>query len=133
MAFKVGFDKPLNARWRFFLPELVAEIKASIRREFDTAGGEFTRSWSLKNVHVAPGEESVIIESNHPFAFIQEMGGRVPDRYPVRAKAMHWMSGGEHVFAKRAKGFTLRPRGFIAAAVTKWAATEKGVDVEWKD
>jgi HK97 gp10 family phage protein len=51
------------------------------------------------------------------YAAIHEFGGTVPDRYPVNGKALHWMSGGQDVFAKFARGFTMPERSFLRSSL----------------
>jgi phage gpG-like protein len=54
------------------------------------------------------------------YAAIHEFGGTVPDRYPVNAKALHWMSGGQDVFAKFARGFTMPERSFMRSSLADY-------------
>jgi len=127
----MGFDAPLRPRWKFMLPELISEIKSSIRREFKQHTGGFAGSWKLSNLRLTADKKGIHINSDHPAAKIQNDGGDVPERVAKRAKAMHWMSGGEHVFAKRAKGFTLPGKKYVQKALERWTGT--GINVEWAD
>ena len=132
---KSGFDKTLafNFRWKNALPELISEIKKSIRREFTERTGQFARSWKLSDLHVRKSgrQETLEITNEHPAARIHEFGRRVPDRVPRRAEALRWMANGEAVYAKRARGFTLRPRGYVQKAIDRWGG--RGIDVDWKE
>ena len=51
------------------------------------------------------------------YAAIHEYGGEVPDRYPVNAKALHFFAGGDEVFAKFARGFTMPERSFLRSSL----------------
>jgi hypothetical protein len=55
--------------------------------------------------------------STAPYAGAQEFGATIPDRYPVNAKAMHWTSGGQDVFAKFARGFNLPERSYLRSSL----------------
>ncbi|MGH3430898.1 MAG: hypothetical protein ACRDQZ_25570 [Mycobacteriales bacterium] len=49
-----------------------------------------------------------------PYGLAHEFGANIPERVPINAKALHWITaGGEHVFAMRAKAFTLPERSFM--------------------
>jgi hypothetical protein len=52
------------------------------------------------------------------YAAAQEFGAQIPDRYPVNAKALHFFVGGQEVFAKFARGFTLRERSFLRSSLS---------------
>lgn len=52
-----------------------------------------------------------------PYNAAQEYGAVIPDRYPVNAKAMHFFVGGKEVFAKFAKGFTLKERSYMRSSL----------------
>ena len=54
------------------------------------------------------------------YAAIHEFGGTVPDRYPVNAKALHWVSGGKDVFAAFARGFTMPERSFLRSSLADY-------------
>jgi hypothetical protein len=48
----------------------------------------------------------------------QEFGAHIPERVPVTARALHWVSaGGGNVFAMRAKAFDLQARSFMNSSL----------------
>lgn len=51
------------------------------------------------------------------YAAVHEYGGRIPDRYPVNAKALHFKIGGKEVFCKFARGFTMPERSFLRSSL----------------
>lgn len=51
-----------------------------------------------------------------PYNRAHEYGATIPDRFPKKAKALHWMVGGKHVFAMRARGFKLPERSYLRSA-----------------
>jgi phage gpG-like protein len=52
------------------------------------------------------------------YAAIHEFGGRIPDRRPVNAKALHWIApGGGDVFAMFARGFTMPERSYMRSSL----------------
>ena len=55
-----------------------------------------------------------------PYNRAHEYGAIIPDRFPKNAKAMHWMVGGQHVFAKFARGFTLPARSYMRSSLTDY-------------
>jgi len=50
----------------------------------------------------------------------QEFGAHIPERVPVTAKALHWLSaGGGDVFAMRARAFDLPARSFMNSSLAE--------------
>jgi phage gpG-like protein len=56
-----------------------------------------------------------------PYGAIHEFGGiiHIPEILPVKAKALHWVSGGKDVFAKRARAHdvTMPTRSFMRSSL----------------
>jgi len=52
-----------------------------------------------------------------PYNRAHEYGATIPDRVPKKAKVLHWMSGGKHVFAMRARGFVLPERSYLRSGL----------------
>ena len=131
----MGFKKPLEIqfRWRNALPELLSAIKTTIDEVFKRKTGSFRRSWQLSHLHVLRhSREGVEINNPHPAALALDEGAYIPTRYPIRAKALHWVDeNGNDVFVKKAEGFYLEGRDYINKAVDKWGG--KGLAVEWKE
>lgn len=59
-----------------------------------------------------------------PYAKIQDQGGRIPARRPVRARAMRWYEGTTAIFAKRAKGYYLQGQGYIRNGFDLWLSAQ---------
>ena len=57
-----------------------------------------------------------------PYNAAQEYGAIIPDRYPVNAQALHFYIGGKEIFAKFAKGFTLKERSYMRSSLAENAA-----------
>lgn len=59
--------------------------------------------------------------SDVKYGAIHEFGGKIhiPEIVPVKAKALHWVSGGKDVFAKRARAHdvTMPKRSFMRSAL----------------
>ncbi|HLH29841.1 MAG TPA: hypothetical protein VKY31_01475 [Terriglobia bacterium] len=55
----------------------------------------------------------VSVDNSAPYGKYQEYGAHIPERVPVRARVLHWVSGGADVFAMRARAFDLRARPFM--------------------
>lgn len=55
-----------------------------------------------------------------PYNKAQEYGAVIPDRFPVNAKALHFFVGGQEIFAKRAKGFTLKERSYLRSSLADY-------------
>lgn len=49
-----------------------------------------------------------------------EYGAHIPDRYPIRAHALHWLNAqGGDVFAMHARAFDLPERSFMRSSLTE--------------
>lgn len=56
----------------------------------------------------------VAVDKTAPYGAYQEFGADIPERVPVRAKAMHWVNAaGQDVFARRARAFHLGAKPFM--------------------
>lgn len=51
------------------------------------------------------------------YAGAHEFGAHIPERTPVKAKALAFMVGGKQVFAMRAKAFNLPERSFLRSSL----------------
>ena len=56
-----------------------------------------------------------------PYGRYQEYGAQIPERVPVKAKALRWYVGGSPVFAMRARAFTLPARPFMRPSLDEKA------------
>lgn len=131
---EMSWDKPLQIKWVFNLPELVSAIKRQIDMVFVNPSGRLKASFSLSNMHIIRNgsSEGVEITNSLPYAAIQNYGGRIPDRVPVKGKYMVWTNaGGETVFAKRARGFDISAKNYIEKAIDDWVGGDKNINVEW--
>jgi hypothetical protein len=62
----------------------------------------------------------VAVDSTAPYGRYQELGASIPERRPIRAKALHWVTaGGSDVFAKYARAFTLPARPFMKPSLAE--------------
>lgn len=60
------------------------------------------------------GRDRIVIGTKRiPYAATHNEGLKIPDRFPVRRKALKFKIKGKDVFAKSAKGFTMPRREFI--------------------
>jgi phage gpG-like protein len=59
----------------------------------------------------------VLVDNTAPYGRYHEYGAHIPERVPIRAKAMHWMNGGKDVFAMRARAFDLPARSFMRSSL----------------
>lgn len=85
------------------LRKVTGALQGSIHSEsYDTGEKIVGRVFSDKSVN---------------YAAIHEFGGTIPDRYPVRAKALSWMAGGQRIFAMKAKGFQMPERSFLRSSL----------------
>lgn len=82
------------------------------------------RTGNLRNSIVPKVGESgavltgtVFVDSTAPYGRYQEYGAHIPERIPVKAKALRWYAGGSPVFAMRARAFTLPPRPFMGPSL----------------
>jgi len=55
-----------------------------------------------------------------PYAKYTDTGGQIPTRFPVRAKAMHWIQDGVHIFTKRARGYYYQGIGWVENGFLIW-------------
>lgn len=64
----------------------------------------------------------VAVARSAPYARAQEYGAFIPERFPRRARALHWTTaGGQDVFAMRAAAFQLPARSFMRTALAEFA------------
>lgn len=71
----------------------------------------------------SPDKITATVYSNDtakPYNRAHEYGAIIPDRFPKNAKALHWMVGGQHVFAKFARGFTLPARSYMRSGLADY-------------
>lgn len=55
------------------------------------------------------------------YGLAHEFGAHIPERVPVKAKALHWMgANGIDVFAMRARAFNLPERSFLRTAFAEF-------------
>jgi hypothetical protein len=55
------------------------------------------------------------------YGLAHEFGAHIPERVPVKAKALHWIgAGGEDVFAMRARAFDLPERSFMRSSFAEF-------------
>ena len=73
-------------------------------------GGDLARDIDVKKVSA---NTAIIGTSRIPYAATHNEGLVVPERRARLKKSLHWMSGGQDVFAKSAKAFTMPKREFI--------------------
>jgi hypothetical protein len=59
----------------------------------------------------------VSVDNAAPYGRYQEYGAHIPERVPIRAKALHWVNGGESIFAMRARAFDLPERSFMRSSL----------------
>jgi len=55
-----------------------------------------------------------------PYAKYADEGGRIPTRYPVRARVMRWFEGSTAIFAKRARGYYYQGIGYVENGFELW-------------
>lgn len=58
-----------------------------------------------------------VYSSGINYAAIHEFGGHIPERRPVNAKALHWVSGGKDVFAMYARAFDMPERSYLRSSL----------------
>lgn len=68
-----------------------------------------------------------------PYAQIQDTGGRIPARVPVRARVMRFWIGNMKVFSKYAKGYYLQGSGYVQNGFDLWmsARADDNIRVYW--
>ena len=55
------------------------------------------------------------------YGLAHEFGAHIPERVPVRAKALHWIGAdGQDVFSKRARAFDLPERSFMRSSFAEF-------------
>lgn len=68
-------------------------------------------------------EGKVTVANTAPYGRYQEYGAHIPERVPIRKKALHWVTGGADVFAMRARAFDLPPRSFMRSSLAEQRET----------
>jgi hypothetical protein len=91
----------------------------------------------LANYSVKKVRDAVVISVRIALAYarILDEGGQVPDRRPRNAKFMHFFAYGREFFLKFARGFTMRPYGYIKTGLETFMerfGLQRGVEVKWK-
>ena len=74
-----------------------------------------------RRVTDTPNEIMAQVYSNDtalPYNRALNNGATIPDRFPKKAKALHFFIGGKEVFAKKARGFTLKPRRYMESGLS---------------
>lgn len=127
IQFKSKWDGPVEFEPVFKTRDLKRLIAQNIEDRFENTTGKLARSIRVRQ---SGRGTAVTIKSNEPYALIQEFGGQVPERFPVRATAMRFEVEGATVFAKRAKSFTIRGEHYIEDAVDEWV--DNVIGVKWK-
>lgn len=62
----------------------------------------------------------VTVDNTAPYGKYHEYGAHIPERVPIRARALHWInSGGGDVFAMRARAFDLPERSFMRSSLAE--------------
>lgn len=62
-------------------------------------------------------EGGVAVGREAPYGRYQEYGAHIPERVPIRARALHWINAaGNDVFAMRARAFELPSRPFMRSS-----------------
>jgi hypothetical protein len=59
----------------------------------------------------------VSVSNTAPYGRYHEYGAHIPERVPIRAKALHWVTNGQDVFAMRARAFDLPERSFMRSSL----------------
>lgn len=78
--------------------------------------GALSNSWRT----IEMTDSYAIFGSDSKYARIQDLGGQIPDRYPVNAKALHFFINGKEIYTKKAKGFTLQGKHYTANSFAEW-------------
>lgn len=68
-------------------------------------------------------EGGVTVDNTAPYGRAHEYGAHIPDRYPIRARALHWVSNGTDVFAMHARAFDLPERSFMRVSLREMRET----------
>lgn len=119
-----GWDGPVEIDYRFYLPE----FSSAMKQGYDQSGigkvsGELRNSLGLSHLQVSKGKDGVptgITINNMPvYARIQDVGGRIPERFAKPGSRMHYFAYGAEWFMKSVKGFNLPGHHYI----------QKGLDV----
>jgi len=135
-----GWNKSLVHRWNFSLNELVSELKkpptpigagdngGRLRKAF-----RLSRNDGISTIKDSAGKAiGIRIINKEPYARIRDIGGRIPDRRPIRARVMRWVgAGGEFVFRKFARGYNIPPLNYVQAAVNRFFFNKKNIKIEW--
>lgn len=91
------------------LQKRTGRLQSSIQSE--TIDGEVITTNVFSNASAAPYNRA------------QEYGAIIPEQFPVNAKALHFFVGGQEVFAKHAKGFTLKERSYMRSSLAEYRQT----------
>lgn len=138
---KAGWNQPLEVNIRMKLPE----VAGALLEGYDESGigkvtGRLRSSLALSSGNYrarrTKGGDVIEWSTDLPYARIQDVGGRVPTRYPRRARAMRWIdSSGEVIFARKARGFVLPGFRFLSVHGMKALERRLGIisEVKWKD
>ena len=81
-----------------------------------------------KSIHQIPAQETgdtiaggVGLGREAPYGLAHEYGAHIPERVPVKAKALHWIgANGADVFAMRARAFDLPERSFMRSSFAEF-------------
>lgn len=136
-----GWNQTPDVDIRMHLPE----VAGALLEGYDASGigkvsGKLRGSLALGsgNYKALRRKSGDVIEwsTSLPYARIQDIGGRVPTRYPRRARAMRWIDrNGRIIFARRARGFTLPGFGYISVHGVKAIERRlsKVCQAKWKE
>lgn len=137
---KNGWDRPLRHEIAVRLPELAS----AMQRGYDASGlgrksGKLRAALgTIANYKVTRSASKtvarIVLTIRLVYARILDQGGRIPDRYPRVAKAMHYFAYGKEWFMRKVKGYDVRARDYTGAGVTEFMerhAISGGVDVRW--
>ncbi len=137
MSIRVTGAREGAARWAQLQAKLHAQLVAVVHREtLELQRAVVSAKLSGQVLHVRSGtlrrsitshvDESGhtirgIVGTNVEYAHIHEYGGtlNIPEVRPVTARALHWVSAGESVFAMRARAHsvTIPERSFLRSAL----------------
>lgn len=131
-----GWNKSLVHRWNFWLEQLVSELKKPPTPEGKTGalrrGFILSRDRGVSTIKDASGNPIGIRVINEvPYARIRDIGGRIPDRRPVRARFMHWMAPDGPVFTRFARGYNIKPLNYVKAAVDRFLFNSRNITIKW--
>lgn len=86
------------------LNKITGQLQQSIQKDVESNG------LSVTGIVFSAGDAKA-------YAGAQEYGAHIPERVPVKAQALSWITGGKRVFFARAAAFNLPERSYLRSSL----------------